>query len=91
MYLVLVLKSSLSCFKLYYNILAAKRGCTATTTELGLLMTEKPLESLMTTFENTVYVLVAGGLIIIVKLNENVPTDWLSVLILNEISVEVIN
>ena len=54
-------------------------------------MTEKPLESLMTTFENTVYVLVAGGLIILVRLNENVPTDWLSVLILNEISVEVIN
>ena len=45
----------------------------------------------MTTFENTVYVLVAGGLIIQVRLNENVPTDWLSVLILNEISVEVIN
>lgn len=72
-YLVLMLKSNLSCFRLYVRMLAANRGCTATTMLLGLFITENPEESLITTFENTVYALVAGGFITLVILKEKVP------------------
>jgi hypothetical protein len=67
---------------------AAKTGCTVTPAE-GLFITRNPEESLMTTLVNTVYVLVAGGLITFVILKENVPVFWLSDSILKEISVEV--
>ena len=54
---------------------AAKSVVTFTTTFEGLLITGNPEESLIITLENTVYDLVAGGLITFVILKENVPED----------------
>ncbi len=51
---------------------AAKTGCTATLAE-GLYITGNPEKSLTTTLVNTMYDLVAGGLITFVILKENVP------------------
>jgi hypothetical protein len=74
-YLVFVLKSSLSYFKLYVKMFAANSGYTVTVTFDGLLITCDPVESLTTTFEKTMNYLVAGGLITFVMLKENVPID----------------
>lgn len=52
-------------------------------------ITRDPEESLITTFEITVYDLVAGGLITLLMMKEKVPVDYLRVLILNEISDDV--
>ncbi len=52
-------------------------------------ITRDPEESLITTFEITVYDLVAGGLITLLIMKEKVPVDYPRVLILNEISDDV--
>lgn len=69
--------------------MAAKSGCTTTTTVEGLFITEKPEESLIIRLESTVYDLVAGGLITLLIVKEKVPVDYPSVTILKEISDDV--